>query len=115
MKTVTLTGAALKAEATRLAIPGRSKMTAGQLREAVTTTLATLATAATETTPDGDLQLWTAGAASRSLSDRHGTPVPDQRPAPRLSTPAPVTPAVFAARWGKRKPSLNGRIRRSGH
>lgn len=35
MSAVTLTGAALRQEATRLAIPGRSKMSADELRTAI--------------------------------------------------------------------------------
>lgn len=138
MTTITLAGAALKAEATRLAIPGRSKMSADQLREAVTTTLATLAatdpTAGTESAPDS-LDDWAAQSATRALSERGGTPLPQQRPQvasdplPALETlpagdwrrevrailateAAPMSPAVFATRWGKRKPSTNGRTHR---
>lgn len=87
MSTVTLTGAALRHEAVRLNIPGRSKMTADQLRAAI-------------------------GAAV--------APVPAQRnravaqvPTEAPTTTAPMTPTVFATRWGKRKASLNGRVRRT--
>lgn len=127
--TVTLTGAALKAEATRLVIPGRSKMTADQLREAVTTVRAALdaqdvayresfddtAEAADESTDDS-VSGWAGDMADRSLSERHSTPVPDQRPNRQRDEasglPAPITPTAFAARWGKRKPSTHGRTHR---
>lgn len=162
MTTVTLAGSALKAEATRLAIPGRSKMSADQLRAAVAATLATLENGdpgdlfdidpvqpddqgddLEDITPIGpyfpeedggteDLDDWAGEVARRGMSDRHGTPVPDQRPLPAtddlgpddwrrevrqiLATPpASMTPAVFATRWGKKKRSLNGRTRRTSN
>jgi hypothetical protein len=134
-----LTGTALKAEATRLAIPGRSRMSAADLRTAIAATQAALA-AADPTPLDDSPEVWVAEMATRNLSERGGTPVPQQRPqvatdplppldgmaaddwrrdvrAIMTGTPTPAsfaapTPATFAARWGKRKPSLNGRTRR---
>lgn len=93
---VRLTGPALKAEAARLAIPGRSKMSADELRAAIATVSATLDAGMAEPPV-------AATVAEKPVTVPHQT-----RP-----IPAPITPTVFAARWGKRKPSTHNRIHRS--
>lgn len=111
MTICTLTGPALKAEASRLAIPGRSRMTAAELRAAVDTVTAitdrsemsaaevreVIVTAIIPTLAD------TVAAISAQVGKRD-IPAPPQRPT------APVVP--FTMRRGKRKPSVSGRIHR---
>lgn len=94
----TLTGPALRAEATRLAIPGRSRMTADDLRAAVARVGDTIRAAA------ADLPTLEETVATISAqSGRRDVPqVPPQR-----SRPAP-----FRSTGGKRKRSLSGRIHR---
>lgn len=80
---ITLKGAALRSEATRLNIPGRSRMTADELRTAI---------AATVSDPVPNPQ--------------DATETPSTPFAPR------TTPTPFRARNGKRKPSAVRRNRR---
>ena len=95
---VRLTGQALKAEAARLAIPGRSKMSADELRAAVATVSATLDAGMAEP------------PVAATVAEK---PVTATVPHQTRPIPAPITPTVFAARWGKRKPSTHNRIHRS--